>query len=707
MGRPAGVRSVVAAGLAAAFVIGALPPSSARAESASILLPGRTISALAVDLDGSGGREVLRILDEPGPSLFLDLWRQDGDVWMEDGRLEIPSPTADDPDLAHLATAASLIEVRQPEGRIPLLLVGAVDLGRQFGPTSCCFHAYEVEMHRGIARLRPVDVPSIAADEVLVVDLDGDAVDELIVVSSEMEEASSEAPTRTFSVIRWDGRGYRAAGRTQIEGWSGNEALGDVDGLPGAELTLIDEDGTGLLRLSLRGDVLVTETAEMPLQTWLVGALGRHLVFAGSRPTLYDWPRDGALVPAGQPAGGRGDVIGIVGQGAGALLMTASPTTSGFGLSGAIDIYDDDLRHLGRVEPHPDVAALDAIMSAAAQGRGWELSRSLWPFTGAVDWSDATPDAWMVPGALVWPDGPDGYDTLSVPPLLSFPLGQVGRDDGWVAVCDGCWRQPFRTALSVGVDYAGGQVTISPSAQVFGSSPVAPAVSHPRAIEVGELPEVDATELLASADGFDLAVTLGPGAALVSWDGRSLEDRGVVDGEIRLSVRPPSIDDDAAESRVDAPFEQSLILIGPDGRFEVRSWRGTFAPESPSVEAEMAMHPGSLDVDVSGTASAFATVTVDGRPVAVDADGRFRTTLTAAPWPAAIVVTATDPFGVSAERTVEVIGLVDYRGLPWPAIAVVATVAVAGLLFLRVPHLRGSTPLSGEGTLEELDADSM
>jgi hypothetical protein len=98
-------------------------------------------------------------------------------------------------------------------------------------------------------------------------------------------------------------------------------------------------------------------------------------------------------------------------------------------------------------------------------------------------------------------------------------------------------------------------------------------------------------------------------------------------------------------------------------------------------------------------------VTVDGRPVPVAADGRFTTTISVAPWPAAIIVTATDPFGTAVEHTVEVIGLVDYRGLPWGAMAIAATLGVAALLFLRVPHLRGAVTPVGDGTLEEIDAD--
>jgi hypothetical protein len=37
--------------------------------------------------------------------------------------------------------------------------------------------------------------------------------------------------------------------------------------------------------------------------------------------------------------------------------------------------------------------------------------------------------------------------------------------------------------------------------------------------------------------------------------------------------------------------------------------------------------------------------------------------------------------------------------------AIAATLGVAALLFLRVPHLRGAVTPVGDGTLEEIDAD--
>ena len=56
---------------------------------------------------------------------------------------------------------------------------------------------------------------------------------------------------------------------------------------------------------------------------------------------------------------------------------------------------------------------------------------------------------------------------------------------------------------------------------------------------------------------------------------------------------------------------------------------------------------------------------------------------------------------------VQVIGFVDYRGLPWLPIIGLLTVVVGVYVFLRVPRRRaGPTPAwSGDGTLEEIELE--
>ena len=90
--------------------------------------------------------------------------------------------------------------------------------------------------------------------------------------------------------------------------------------------------------------------------------------------------------------------------------------------------------------------------------------------------------------------------------------------------------------------------------------------------------------------------------------------------------------------------------------------------------------------------------------MSVAADGAFATTVDAGPWPRSVIVAARDPLGNEVVERVEVIGLYDYRGLPWAAIVGVATLIAGAVLFLRIPRRRPAhVPELGDGRLEELD----
>ena len=89
---------------------------------------------------------------------------------------------------------------------------------------------------------------------------------------------------------------------------------------------------------------------------------------------------------------------------------------------------------------------------------------------------------------------------------------------------------------------------------------------------------------------------------------------------------------------------------------------------------------------------------------AAAADGAFGTTVDVGPWPRAVIVSARDPLGNEVVELVEVIGLYDYRALPWAAIVGVATLSAGAVLFLRIPRRRSpDAPEIGDGRLEELD----
>jgi len=103
------------------------------------------------------------------------------------------------------------------------------------------------------------------------------------------------------------------------------------------------------------------------------------------------------------------------------------------------------------------------------------------------------------------------------------------------------------------------------------------------------------------------------------------------------------------------------------------------------------------------------SVTVDGQPVELTADGGYRTKVEASLWPRDVVVVARDPIGQEVTRHVEVVGFVDVRALPWTAIMVALTMGVGLVLFVRTPSMRPAERLvpEGDGRLEELDGDGI
>ena len=87
---------------------------------------------------------------------------------------------------------------------------------------------------------------------------------------------------------------------------------------------------------------------------------------------------------------------------------------------------------------------------------------------------------------------------------------------------------------------------------------------------------------------------------------------------------------------------------------------------------------------LTGRVEPGATVAfVGGGPIRADDDGRFIIETPLAPWPQIVTVVATDEFGQQAEHSVSMVGGVDYRPWPWPAIvagAVLVGVIGSGLL---------------------------
>ena len=94
-----------------------------------------------------------------------------------------------------------------------------------------------------------------------------------------------------------------------------------------------------------------------------------------------------------------------------------------------------------------------------------------------------------------------------------------------------------------------------------------------------------------------------------------------------------------------------------------------------------------LAATLSGATEGGTTITVDdGAPQSAGGDGRFAFATTLAPWPQIVRVVATDAAGNQTMLDVSIVGGIDYRVLPWPAILTVLVligVIASGILGTR------------------------
>ena len=154
----------------------------------------------------------------------------------------------------------------------------------------------------------------------------------------------------------------------------------------------------------------------------------------------------------------------------------------------------------------------------------------------------------------------------------------------------------------------------------------------------------------------------------------------------------------------DIDFEAFVLVLTPDGRSLTRQWTGTFVREPPELRVSAATDTMALSATLEGRASPGSQVTAGGQAIEVGDDGRFVASIDAPIWPSQVLVTARDLLGKEATDQVEVLGVFDYRGLPWAAILILATLVVGGVLYVRAPKRRMvASTADGDGRLEEIE----
>jgi hypothetical protein len=278
-------------------------------------------------------------------------------------------------------------------------------------------------------------------------------------------------------------------------------------------------------------------------------------------------------------------------------------------------------------------------------------------------------------------------------------MGVAGSDGAWLAVAGEWYGWGGNAYLgNMGYEPAYGMVGVVPLSTILTGT-------VPQALPV-ELDGVEETatdgRIFTSGDAFGVTVSGASGDLVVVNIDRRVEVEEMPDiGTLTLTIDLPGSADRNRE------FDLSILVVGPTGLTRGVSWQAEALRVAPEITASAAGEGFSLTSTISGQAAPGATLTVDGLPVTPSPSGHFRVEVDAPIWPRDVLVVARDAVGNETVQQLEVIGFVDYRGLPWIPIIAVLTVVAGVVLFLRTPRLRPQPVLlpDGDGRLEEVDGD--
>jgi hypothetical protein len=367
-------------------------------------------------------------------------------------------------------------------------------------------------------------------------------------------------------------------------------------------------------------------------------------------------------------------------------------------------IHDLDLRQLGEVASAPLAEELWDILRLQSNARSSTVARPIWPIIGPLPggWVDGDA-AYMANGALIRIGGADRYTVSPMATLVGASiLGLAGPDRAWALVGTSMVAQAGDVAhLFSGVPSDQSTVVLTPVDELLRPDGEVKVAS----LELRNAVEVAAgdgeTSLMAGAEGFEIVVTAAAGSVVVTTDGRTWDSYDVQTDPVVVAATPHR---GASDENQD--FERWVLVIRPDGIGSVHRWQGTFLREPPDVTAQAATAAFSLRSTISGRVSDFTTVTVDGAPAPLNEGGAFNVEVDAPIWPRSVEVVASDPFGTERVARVEIVGFLDYRGLPWVPIVGILTVVVGAVLFVRTPRGRPLiVAVDGDGQLEEISAD--
>lgn len=663
------------------------------AEPGTVVLPDAEIlQTVTADLDGDGSRDLVRLVRGDGGAALAEVWVERGDGWaMLGDPLEVVPPGFVDGriDPVYQETPVRLL-VRRVDGRERVTVASQphfeeIDVGEP-----CCLLLHDVVVEPGgVASRRSIGPPGDFADAVLVIDLDGDATDELLVTRSLAPQGDIGFPS-IARVYRWAVDVFAAPTVTELAIGSGDAPilLGDTDGAPGDEAGIISTVGPpGLFRLSLDDDDRIrTDAAGFTVDEAVAVPLGDGRGIAAVGPLVgiivAPWPPGG---PVGEPVGtsrlSRARLIGTVEVEGEPMLAAHRP------LSGTLHLL-----RLPELVPWRDTS-IDRSPAAVTLS-----ARPPVPFVGRTS-------AGIIHGGRLLRSSSGTSDTapLTVATLAGAePVGPLGGG-GWLAIHHAPYGPsapgPGGGPLVVPQPLPLAWTSIVPVGQVLrpeeGRGAFAPEIDGGVALDAGN-------DIATGEDGFRASVEAPPGSRVLVADGMTVAQAPIVvpdDGrvDVRLGVGPGE-----SERR----RRTRLVVMTPAGHAYLAAWDVVVAAAAPPLDLDVTTPFGQAAAVVGGRTLPFARVTVAGRAVEVRPDGSFTASVNLPPWPTPVRVEVDDTLGNRAATTLSGVGFFDYRSLPWlPIVGALSLVAAIVLLQRQPRPVRPPRAADDDAALEELAPD--
>lgn len=709
MAAPTPARALLPA-LLAGVMMGALGPAPARAveripaEDAA-LLAGDTYAAMVGDVDGDGRRELVRLLPwETNPGqLALEVVSMRGGAPVAHGQALVRRAASvedyasgNNPDQAELlplstSEPARLIAWRQGRSERVLLATMQGEPGSALIERSCCLTLWWVELDRdGATELRLIQNTVSSGAWIVPADMDADGTDELAVVQTPNPAVPNASEVL---VLRWNGTDFDRLRDTARDGVISGPlvSLGDSDGLPGEEVGYVALPGTfdavapTLYRVALVDGTLRVDRTELPRDGEVApidGPLGGRLALvSGSGVDLLTWPAavPDARVEAASARGGS--LLGVIGSGERARLLVLR--------GGAVDLLDAGLTS------RQGLAGGDAA--------SWFAASSLPAYRGELPGGDAAgAPKFIFGGRLI--GAPDGSSQASFQDIAALPgkvpVGMFGPGAEWVAVADGPAMPAGRRGggLLVGFGARAASVAVVPVASLLAPEADGGLV-RPQILGAILDDSQPARPILVTGSDARGRVHAPAGSRLVVTGRDGTASATALPGDVADVVLVEARDDTDDDER----FTVRLLVSTPAGHGYGAIWQVRVERRPPGLTASAPMLPLDFSVPLSGRTDPAARLTIDGEEVPLQPDGSFTAEVVAGPLPRAVRLQATDPVGNTSELVLEVVGVLDYRRLPWIPIIVGLTLITGALLYLRTPRPASvGTQHPDEGVLEEI-----